>query len=217
MMKDLLPILFLTTALLGSVIAAAYLSWRNWNRHKQQRILAEKRGWQYAVGGIRALWQRKLAITGTTPTGVKWQLKQLRRYQQAFFEWHTKDIMLPYGTLVLKPAHPAAPKRLLSNQALRPYPIPGELWNSEFVLLVTHNSLGERYFTAQTKRAMRTWPRWPAPGSLEEVIWNTQELTILGRSAAGWELLERLVTLGTIMADQANTLDKGDSKDKTTR
>jgi hypothetical protein len=216
-MKELLPTLLLILSLSGSIMAAAYLSWRNWNRHKQQRVLAEKRGWQYAVGGIRALWQRKLTITGTTPTGVRWQLKQLRRYQQAFFEWHTKDVTLPYGTLVLKPAHPAAPKRWLSNQALRPYPIPSELWNSEFVLLVTHNSLGQRYFTTQTERAMRKWPRWPAPGSLEEVIWNKQGLTVLGRSAAGWELLERLVTLGTIMADQANTLKNEDSKDEITQ
>ncbi|GAB4273356.1 MAG: hypothetical protein Kow0080_20860 [Candidatus Promineifilaceae bacterium] len=207
-MKDLLPILLLTTTLLGGVTAAAYLGWRNWTRHKQQRILAEKRGWHYAVTGLPALWRRKLTITGTTPTGVHWQLKQLRRYQQAFFEWRTQDVTLPYGTLVLKPAHPAAPKRLLSNQTLRPYPVPSELWNSEFVLLVSHNSLGQRYFTAQTEYAMRKWPRWPTPGSLEEVIWNKNGLTVLGRSAAGWELLERLVTLGTIMAEQANTLEK---------
>lgn len=205
-MLDSFWLQFLLTLLFLMLLLSlpAYLAWRNWQQHAARRQLATAHGWRYSPRGWRAFWQRHFQLVGAMPEGpagleVVWELRPTRRYHQIFYRWETTDVALPYGVLLILPAHPGSPKHLLglAKPGVRPYTLNMPQWHDEFRLLVTHNQLGDRYFDADIAAAMLTWPAWPAAGALEEIVWDKGGLIIVARYDTDWQLFERMVRLGS--------------------
>lgn len=188
--------------LLAALLAVpAWMALRNWRRHVGRRRWAEAQGWHYAPRGVRVFWQRHCYLTGVTPDGAAWELKPVRRYQQVFYRWETAVTPLPYGIMLILPAHPGSPKHLLglAEPGVRPYAVDTPGWQDEFRLLVTHQQLGSRYFTDRIAAELLTWPAWPAAGALEEVVWDKGGVIIVARHDTEWALFERLIRLGTLL------------------
>lgn len=202
-MLDSIPLQRLLIILILAALLAvpAWMSLRNWRRHVGRRRWAETQGWRYAPRGLRVFWQRHCYLAGATPDGAAWELKPIRRYQQVFYRWQTAAAPLPYGILLILPAHPGSPKHLLNlaKPGVRPYTVDDPRWQERFRLLVTHHQLGERYFTSDLAADLLAWPDWPAAGALEEVVWDKGGVIIVARNDTEWAMFARMVQLGTML------------------
>lgn len=179
-----------------------YQGFRNWQENKLRQQTAEAHGWRYRNRG----WNRMFAgpsyeIAGTTPRGIVWELKRVRKKRQLYFLWRSQHRLLPYGVLVILPRHEKQAKDLPVN--FRHLDVGSARWQSEYVLWTTHSVLSEKYFNREVELAMADWPPWPAPGSLESIIWNRDQLSILVRQHNDWFALKQIIVLGTALVDNA--------------
>lgn len=179
-------LLFLAGVQLLAVMAGQrrYAAWRR---------AAEQRGWRFQQRRW-GRWHYRLA--GTTVQGAVWEMYRVQQGGVFLFRWRTFDKRLPYGKLLLLPqgaeVQPEGMQRVLLGDGV---------WQTRFVLLATHQLLGERYVTGAVRQVLAAWPLWPQPGALESVVWDAGGLVINGRFHDNWETIDRMVALGTALLE----------------
>lgn len=179
-----------------------YQGIRNWRENKLRQQTADAHGWRYRNRG----WNRMFAspsyeIAGTTAGGIVWELRRVRKKRQLYLLWRSQERLLPYGMLVIRPRHAKNGGNL--PVSFRQVDAGSHRWQSEYVFWTTHNMLSVKYFNREVELAMADWPQWPAPGSLENIIWTRDQLSILVRQHNDWFALNQIVVLGTALVDNA--------------
>ena len=185
------------------VILPIYQGYRNWREHRFRKMMADARGWRYTSQGWKVLIGSTYSMAGTTTSGIVWEVKQIKRTQQWTFAWSSRNRLLPYGMLAIYPRHATIGLQRNGQKNLRSLVVGSNMWQAEYVFMTTHDILAERCFSREVELALLNWPRWPAPGCLENVIWNRDELKISGRYHNDWLTLDRIVILGTALVENA--------------
>lgn len=194
--NNLLPIL-------ATLLIAFSLYWgvSGWQLHQQRRQKTADRGWRYANSLWHSLLRSAYVIAGTTPNGIVWELRRSQKKGVLFFVWTATAAPLPYGLIYILSRRTAP---LPTEQPRRHLAIwQHERWQNpalvDYVVLTSHQQLGERFLTTEAAVALSYWPEWPLPGALEEIMWNDAGLEIRARYLGDWITADRLVALGTAL------------------
>jgi hypothetical protein len=197
---DALQILGLLTLVM---IIPTYQGIRNWRENGLRRQAAMANGWRFTDRGWRSLFRSTYSMAGTAPNGAVWEFGRVQKGRQYYFVWSSRNVHLPYGTLVILPRGvavlPAHTKRL----SLRSMAVGSDEWRVAYKLLATHDLLGQRYFSREIELALLEWPRWPEPGAMEEIVWRRDGLFIRVRHKNDWMTINRIVVLGTTLVENA--------------
>lgn len=184
-------------------IIPIYQGFRNWRENGLRRQAATANGWRYTDRGWRSLFRPGYAMAGTTPNGTVWELGRVQQGRTYYFLWSSRTARLPYGTLVILPRSITVLPEHARRLNLRTMSVGSDQWRSAYKLLATHDVLGQRFFNREIDLALLDWPRWPEPGSLEEVVWKRDGLTIRIRQKNDWSTLNRVIVLGTALVENA--------------
>lgn len=177
---------------------------KNWRENRLRQRTADAYGWRYwNRGWNRVLLRPSYEIAGTTPEGVVWELRRVQRKRQLYFVWSSLQRLLPYGALIIRPRQAGARASNRMKEGAHQVEVGSERWQSEYVMWTTHTMLAQKYFNQEVELAMTDWPQWPAPGSLEEIIWDRERLVIRVRQHNDWFALNQIVVLGTALVDNA--------------
>lgn len=188
----LIMLLLLVQAVIGFASQQHYAAWL---------AEARKRGWRFQPQPWWRRWRRQYRLAGTTPQGAVWELRRVQRSGVFLFRWVTYDKPLPYGSLLLLPQARALAEP--KQRDLQPVQLEDVSWQARFLLLATHQRLGERYVGVAVRHFLHMWPLWPQVGALEDVQWNQTRLLINGRFDRNWETIDRIVALGTALVEEA--------------
>ncbi len=199
---ELDPLYIMGLIILVTVIPA-YRGWNCWQEHKSRRQAVESNGWRYSDRGWRMFFSSTYSLAGTTPHGVVWHFRRIQKGQQWLFLWSANNSLLPYGTFRIQPRKAAALLQEDAYQHLRHVAAGSPGWRESYSLTVTHNVLGDRFFSAEVEDALSDWPNWPDLGALEEVIWTKKELVVRARYKNDWPTVNRVVFLGTALVENA--------------
>jgi len=194
----------LLTILVGLAIAISiYLGFSRWQRHLQRQRGTAKRGWRYTNSLFHSLFRTNYVIAGQIPARSIWEMRRTHKRGLLLFVWTTSDARLPYGLIRI------LPRRAAVNHSGQPA-IQLAVWQnkswqqpilSDYVVLTSHQQLGERFLTQEVALALSHWPEWPLPGALEEVTWDPHILEIQVRYFDDWATVDRLVALGTALVN----------------
>jgi hypothetical protein len=192
----LLPIL------VGLLLAISlYVGFSRWQRHQQRQRGTAERGWRYTSSLLHSLLRPHYVIAGHTPTRVIWEMRRTSQRGLLLFIWTTSGARLPYGLIRILPRRAAVSRT-------NPLPIHLAVWQnkswqqpvlSDYIVLTSHQQLGERFLTQEVALALSHWPEWPLPGALESVTWDPHILEIQVRHFDDWATADRLVALGTAL------------------
>lgn len=184
----LIVLLLAVQAFIGLAGQRHYLAWRT---------EAGKRGWRFQPQPWWRRWRRHYRLAGTTAQGAVWELRREQQGGVFLFRWVTYDKPLPYGTLLLLPQARALAEP--ERRGLQRVLLGDGVWQTRFLLLATHQLLGERHMTLPVQGMLADWPLWPQAGALEEVRWEGGMLVINGRFDRNWATIDRIVALGTAL------------------
>jgi hypothetical protein len=198
---DLGPLHLLWFFLLVSILPI-YIMILNWRRQLTRQREAAVRGWRYQVNGWQDYIRPKYLFTGTTAKGVVWELKRLWQSGELVYRWLTLDVPAPYGMLVIMPRETAAIHKFDDMPVLiRPIRYESDVWQDAYVIFTSHKRLAQKLLSQAVEADLHQWPRWPAPGALDRIVWDQNSLQIFGRYQNDWALLERIVALGVKIAE----------------
>jgi hypothetical protein len=76
---------------------------------------------------------------------------------------------------------------------------------ADYMIVTSHQQLGERFLTAEVAVALSHWPEWPLPGALEQIKWNQDGLEVQVRYLGDWVTADRLVSLGTALVSKLSS------------
>ena len=186
----LIMLLLVVQAAIGLAGQRHYLAWQ---------AEAGKRGWRFQSQPWWRRWRRQYRLAGTTAQGAVWELRREQRGGVFLFRWVTYDKPLPYGTLLLLPQARALAEP--ERHGLQRVLMGDRVWQTRFLLLSTHQLLGERHITPMVQEMLAGWPFWPQAGALEEVRWEGGVLVINGRFDRNWATIDRIVALGTALVE----------------
>jgi hypothetical protein len=186
-----------------TLVIPVYLGFRNWRENKARQQMAQANGWRYSRRGWKGVFEPVYSIAGTTPGGIVWELTRVQRNRQWFFLWSARKPLLPYGILMIRPREAAVWPEVDLQHNLRQVTIGDEAWQKGYVLLATHEVLGERFFNREAELLFMNWPSWPAPAALEGLVWTREQLSIWVRHHNDWLSLDRIVNVGTTLVENA--------------
>jgi len=192
----------LLTILVGLVIAISiYLGFSRRQRHLQRQRGTAKRGWRYTNSLLHSLFRTDYVIAGRIPDRTIWEMRRTHKRGLLLFIWTTSDAPLPYGLIRIRPrraatAHSSQPDIQLAVWQNKSWQQP---ILSDYMVLTSHQQLGDRFLTQEVALALSYWPEWPLPGALEEVTWDHHILEIQVRHFDDWATVDRLVILGTAL------------------
>ncbi len=194
-------IIILISLLLG---ISLYFTVSGWHIHRQRQRATADRGWRYSNSLIHSLLRSAYIIAGTTPNGIVWELRRSQRKSKLLFVWTTSAAPLPYGLIRILPRRASVSHQ---NHPLMHLTVwQQEQWQqpalAEYVMLTSHQRLGERFLTPEVALALSHWPEWPLPGALEAVNWSRERLEIEVRYVGDWATADRLVALGAALVSQ---------------
>ena len=197
-MQSSIFLVILMSLLLGMSLYFTIFSWRT---HKQRQRATADRGWRYTNSLIHSLFRSTYIIAGTTPNGIVWELQRSQKKGKLFFNWTTSAAPLPYGLIRILPRRASVSHQ--SHPLLRLTSWQHEQWQqpalAEYVVLTSHQRLGERFLTPEVALALSHWPEWPLPGALESVNWSRERLEVEVRYVGDWATADRLVALGAAL------------------
>jgi hypothetical protein len=108
---------------------------------------------------------------------------------------------LPYGLLRILPRRASVTQH--THPELRLVIWHTDRWQhpalADYIILTSHQHLGELSLSPEVALALSHWPEWPLPGSLEEINWSHDGLTIQVRYFDDWTTADRLVGLGATL------------------
>ena len=211
-MRDVLAVVGLSILLLTLPICVALLDWRAHRSRRQQALAA---GWRYErrlprLGGRKALLRSGFVVAGRTPQGVIWELQQ--DGHQRLFQFSVPELKAPYGSMLIVPRLTSREAgAAFSNAGLRTVRVEGEVWQTRYTALATHERLVKRSIMPDVTRQLLAWPPRDRPGGLQFIAWREDGLEIRGRLTTEWAHVERIVALGTAIAGQivATDLSRG--------
>lgn len=183
------------------LIISVYQAFRNWQDHQVRRQMAAAHHWRYSGRGWRMIFRTAYTISGSTPSGVIWQLKRVTSERRLWLTWTAYTKLLPYGQLVIRPRQSDDPFPGVDRRHLRPMNAGGHQWQGAFTMLATHDVLGQRFFDQEIEMILLDWLSWPAAGSIQEIVWQRGQLGIRCRYHPDPRHLERIAALGTTLIE----------------
>ena len=193
----------LITLLSLAVVLTFYVASMSWRAHLTRQEGAAARGWRYRNSLIKSLFKSVFVMAGTSPSGVVWEVRQVRQNGRYYFHWSTHYAGLPYGLIRIIPSRAAIAQQAKPHIQLTTWH--NDTWNNlalnGIAILTSHQQLGERFLTKEIALALMHWPEWPLSGALEEVLWIRESLDIRVRSFSDWATLDRTVALGVAFAE----------------
>jgi hypothetical protein len=155
--------------ILASLLIAFTLYWgvSGWQLHQQRRQKTADRGWRYTNTLRQSLFRSAYIVAGTTANGIVWELRRSQKKEALLFNWTTTSALLPYGVIYILPRRVSAPTQ--TQPLLRLTIWQHERWQNpalaDYVVLTSHQQLGERFLTSEAALALSHWPEWPLPGA----------------------------------------------------
>jgi hypothetical protein len=180
-----------------------YRGWQFWLLHKSRRAVAEAEGWRYSDQGWRIFFSSTYSLAGTTGSGLVWHFRRDQKGRRWLFDWSSQNNLLPYGVLHMLPQEAGKRRQQKRSPHLRAVAVGSQAWQEQYKFIATHAILSERVFSEEADRVMLEYPSWPAPGALEEIVWNQKELFIRVRYKNDWPTVRRIVRLGTVLVENA--------------
>jgi hypothetical protein len=190
--------------LLGlAVVIASYAVAVSWRVHLVRQQGAATRQWRYRSSLIKSLFKSVFVMAGTSPSGVVWEVRQVRRNGRSYLHWSTHHSRLPYGLIRITPRRAAIAQ--VGEPHIRLTTWHNETWSNpslvDYAILTSHQQLGDRFLTQEIALTLMHWPEWPLPGALEEVLWSRDHLDVQVRYFSDWATLDRTVALGVSFAE----------------
>ena len=188
-----------------------YFGVSRWRTHQRRQQATADRGWRYTNTLIKSLFGSVYVIAGTTPNGIVWELQRSQKRGKVLFIWKTSSAPLPYGLLRILPRHASAPSQ--DHPVMRLTIWQHKQWQTsalaDYVVLTSHQQLGERFLTPEVALTLSHWPEWPLPGALEAINWSHDMLEIRVRYLGDWVTADRLVALGTALVSSLTSARGG--------
>jgi hypothetical protein len=187
--------------LICSIGFSLYLGASSWQAHQHRQQATAVRGWRYRSNPLKLMFQGGYIIAGTVSSGAIWEMRRIKDKGFLFFYWATTDARLPYGLLRILPRRASVTQH--THPELRLVIWHTDRWQhpalADYIILTSHQHLGELSLSPEVALALSHWPEWPLPGSLEEINWSHDGLTIQVRYFDDWTTADRLVGLGATL------------------
>ena len=196
-------------AILASLLVVFSIYWiiSGWQIRQRRRQKTAERGWRYSQTLLQACFRSTYIMAGTTPNHIVWELRRSQKKGILLFIWTTTFAPLPYGLICILPRRASVVHQ--QKPMLRLSIWQHERWQNpalaDYVVLTSHQQLGERFLTTEVALALSHWPEWPLPGALEEVKWSHDGLEIQARYGEDWVTADRLVALGTALVGNTSS------------
>ena len=182
---------------------AAYTAVHNYHKYQERSQQAVRRGWRYTPLNWTQFIKPEFKLAGRTNTGAIWELQRVWRSGQLLLNWETHSATLPYGVVGILPAVSTTMPR---TPPYKTYPLAASLssWPDTYQLFTSHDQLASFFFTEMITRILHEYPAWPEKGAIDQLIWMKSSLYIVCLYEDDWEILERIVTLGSTLVDRVN-------------
>ncbi|MCP4362438.1 MAG: hypothetical protein GY796_30905 [Chloroflexi bacterium] len=194
--------IFIPGLILLALVTAVYTVSHNWRQHQERSQQAQLRGWRYAASDWRYFLKPHFQLAGTTPTGKIWEMNQRWQNGRLLFVWQTKSTRLPYGIIKILPSQfklESAPSQFpMKLHLLQPFV---KDWPDTLQIFTSHDQLAHTFFGPAIIKKLYPFPVWPERGSLQGLVWQQNTLLIVGHFENGWEVLDRIVALGTALIE----------------
>lgn len=185
------------------VALAGYTAVHNKRISQERTQKARERGWRYTPLNWTQLIKPEFKLAGRTHSGAIWELQRFWRDGKLLLNWQTHSASLPYGVVGILPVQTSA---LPATSPFKTYTVSASIpaWPETYQLFTSHNRLAHLFFTEPISRLLQQYPVWPEKGSLEQLIWVQKSLSIVCLYEDDWDVLERIVALGSTLVETLN-------------
>ncbi len=194
--------IFLPGLILLVLVTAVYTVSHNWRIHQKRSEEAKSRDWRYTALGWRQILKPHFQLAGTTTTGEIWEMNRRWQNGQLLLVWQTYSARLPYGIVKIS-SRLSKSERDPSQFSIKLHLIqpPTKDWPDTYQIFTSHDQLAKPFIEPVVVKTLCQFSLWPEKGSLQKLVWHRDSLLIVCRFENGWEVLDRIVTLGTALME----------------
>ena len=182
------------------LLIAGYTAVHNHSTYQKRSQKAARRGWRYTPLNWTQLIKPEFKLAGRTGSGTIWELQRFWRDGQLLLKWENHSASLPYGVVGILPIHITT---LPQTHPYKAYTLSATIssWPDAYQLFTSHDQLATFFYTEKITKIMRQYPPWPEKGAIDQLFWMNNSLYIVCLYEKDWDILERMVTLGSTLVD----------------